>query len=353
MLPQLLSLGLGAALATAFSIGTEMGGCELLLTAGGAISGPVGELPSGQVRAGEGVAPSNFTIKGDKLWDRKGHGCWWTPPALVLQCDVDQVPQDGFEIGCDGLLSYHGQKEFYECETGEKGQYNVYLEDRHEAHCGRVTLTAGGCRPDRCVPTPPADALPLPSPSLSPSLRLPLPLPTSTASSCPVDLDGPFEFPHLIVSVDKARPERARGTSFFGVVSPTTSSLFNFDIPPGDEHRTCTLVFLLPRREDLETASYELEGAGRLRFSWLKRPTEEGTTWATRPGKRRDLGTITVSPGHGYEVATFPCPAGERIAFGMEGDVDGDGDGDEATGTRLEFFEDWNPAPLGLYIRKC
>lgn len=82
MLYSLLALGLGAAVAEAAVARTY--GCQLHLTASGAISGPVGEISSGQVRAGSGVSSTTFTLQGDQLWDDKGYGCWWTREFLFL-----------------------------------------------------------------------------------------------------------------------------------------------------------------------------------------------------------------------------------------------------------------------------
>lgn len=76
MLYSLLALGLGAALTEAGVVRTS--GCQLHFTASGAISGPVGEISSGQVRAGSGVSSTSFTLQGAQLFDDKGHGCWWT-----------------------------------------------------------------------------------------------------------------------------------------------------------------------------------------------------------------------------------------------------------------------------------
>jgi hypothetical protein len=80
MLYSLLALGLGAALTEAGVVRTS--GCQLHFTASGAISGPVGEISSGQVRAGSGVSSTSFTLQGGQLFDDKGHGCWWTRKFL-------------------------------------------------------------------------------------------------------------------------------------------------------------------------------------------------------------------------------------------------------------------------------
>ncbi|KAL7945061.1 ubiquitin 3 binding protein But2 C-terminal domain-containing protein [Trichoderma barbatum] len=322
MLYSLLALGLGMAVTEA-AVARNYG-CQLHFTASGAISGPVGEISSGQVRAGSGVGSTTFTLQGAQLWDDKGRGCWWTPPTRVLQCDWNQVPDNGFKVGCDGCVSFNGQTEFWECQTGERGQYNVYLKGGQGVNCNKITLYADNCRSE-CPPPPP-------------------PPPPRPPKSCPANLNGPYEFPHLIIPVDKTKPNNAPGTSFFGEVSSSVSSIFNFDIPSGDQGKKCSLVFLFPEQKDLETSSFTFSGTGALDFARLKNPASQGTTWNNQPGKKQDFGTTTVSPGHSYVISTFDCPAGQAIAFKVS-----------ANGGRTSFryFQDFNPSPIGLYITKC
>ncbi|OAR00066.1 hypothetical protein LLEC1_07592, partial [Akanthomyces lecanii] len=125
-----IALGLGAVVN---GLAIRNDGCQFHITAGGDVVGCVGEISSGQVRAGNGVQSSTFTFNGGKITDDKGRGCWWTPctdfaaspaPTGVLQCDEGQVPDGGFTIGCDGTVSWNGQTTFFECATGEQGQWN-------------------------------------------------------------------------------------------------------------------------------------------------------------------------------------------------------------------------------------
>ncbi|OTA04857.1 hypothetical protein A9Z42_0054300 [Trichoderma parareesei] len=331
MLSSLLALGLAVTTAEAAVVRTS--GCQLHLSATGAISGPVGEISSGQVRAGGGVSSTRFSLQGAQLWDDKGRGCWWTPPAHVLQCDQNQKPDNGFEVGCNGSVSYNGQTEFWECQTGEEGQYNVYLEDGHGVNCNKITLKADSCRSECPPPSPTPTHTPAPPP------------PPPPAKSCPANLDGAYEFPHLIIPVDKADSDKAPGTSYFGEVSNTVSSIFNFDIPRDDKGKKCSLVFLFPEQKDLQTSSFAFSGSGALEFAWLERPASQGTAWNNKPGVKKDFGTTTVAPGHGYVVSTFECPAGEAVAFGVSAANGG--------GSELRWFQDLNPAPIGLYITKC
>ncbi|OAA73427.1 Ubiquitin 3 binding protein But2 [Cordyceps fumosorosea ARSEF 2679] len=299
------------------------GGCQLHLSAGGDVVGCVGEISSGQVRAGNGVQSSTFTFTSGGLTDDKGRGCWWTPPTGVLQCDEGQAPDTGFTIGCDGKVSWNGQTTFFECATGEQGQWNIYNKQDQGANCGKVTLTADGCHA-ACPPPPP-------------------PPPPPPAQTCPTNLNGPYEFPHLIIPVSKSSPDTAAGTSYFGVVNGDTSSIFNFDIPAGDQGKKCSLVFLFPKQADLETSSFTFSGDGKLDFTQLKAAATEGTTYNNQPGKAADLGQVTVAPGNSYSIATFDCPAGQRVAYEISA----------AGNTDFKYFQDYNPSPIGLYITKC
>ncbi|KAJ5827344.1 hypothetical protein N7447_004107 [Penicillium robsamsonii] len=166
----------------------------------------------------------------------------------------------------------------------------------------------------------------------------------SSSGSCPTTLtSGSYEYPHLIVPVDSSSPDNAAGTSYNGTVSSTISSAFNFDIPSSDEGKTCSLVFLFPELQDLETSSYSFSGDGKIDFAKLSSAVDESTTFNNMPSVSQDLGDITVSPGNSYVVSTFSCPAGEKVSYKME----------NSGSTDLNFFEDYNPSPLGLYITTC
>ena len=74
MWSSILALGFGAVLADALAVRS----CEFSMTAHGSINGPLGEISSGQIRAGGSVRSTPFVMNGNELWDTKGHGCWWT-----------------------------------------------------------------------------------------------------------------------------------------------------------------------------------------------------------------------------------------------------------------------------------
>ncbi|KAJ9300745.1 hypothetical protein DTO271G3_1909 [Paecilomyces variotii] len=198
------------------------------------------------------------------------------------------------------------------------------------------------------APKPSASASPAPAPesSVSPSASSPAPQPSSSSSSggCGTTLQkGSYEYPHLIIPIDSSAPSKASGTSYNGTVTSTISSLFNFDIPSSDSGKQCSLVFLFPEKKDLETSSFSFSGNGEVRFSSLDSPAQQSTSYSNAPGVKSDLGTFTVSPGHNYTISTFTCPAGQTVAYEIS----------NAGSTDLNYFQDYNPSPIGLYITTC
>ncbi|CAL5873604.1 uncharacterized protein PFLUO_LOCUS7885 [Penicillium psychrofluorescens] len=165
----------------------------------------------------------------------------------------------------------------------------------------------------------------------------------SSSGSCPTDLSGDYEFPHLIIPVDSSSPDTAPGTSYNGTLTSSISSLFNFDIPSSDAGKTCSLVFLFPEKQDLETSSFSFSGDGQIDFAQLSSPASSSTSYSNMPSVSQDFGTTTVSPGNSYVISTFSCPAGQTVGYEMK----------NAGSTDLNFFEDYNPSPLGLYITVC
>ena len=183
-----------------------------------------------------------------------------------------------------------------------------------------------------------------------------------SGNSCPTNLNGQYSAPHLIVPVDSSKPDNAPGTSYNGTISSSKTTLYNFDIPQSYESKTCSLVFLFPKKEDLETSDYSFSGDGKIDIAKLSKPASESTTSSNMPSVSQDLGQITISPGNSYVVSTFSCPAGETVAYEMK----------DAGDTNLHFFQDYNPSPyvfprrvevsehlltcdfsLGLYITTC
>jgi hypothetical protein len=171
---------------------------------------------------------------------------------------------------------------------------------------------------------------------------------TSASSSCATTLSGSntsgnYQWPHLIVPISSSSPDTAAGTSYFGSISPNTSTIFNFDIPSSYAGHTCSLIFLLPLQSQLETSSYTYSPTGSIDFEQLSSPASTSTTWNNAPSVSSNLGEFSIAEGSSTLVSTFACPAGQTVAY--EATAVGD--------TDLYYFQDWNPSPIGLYITYC
>jgi hypothetical protein len=289
-------------------------------------SGPVGQLSDGQNRIGDkSLGTAGFCISSDgSITDDHGRGCILTPPTTQFQCDEGATPTPGFSISSSGQLEFHGSPDFIACQTGQNGGMNIHTSESQDlGQCSKVTLKADSCA----------------SPSHTSGSGS-----SPSSTSCGTTLtSGKFEFPHLIIPVDSNSPNTASGTSFNGKVTSTVSSIFNFDIPQSDSGKTCSLVFLFPEQADLETSSFTFNGDGRVDFAELSSPASSSTTFNNAPSVMKDLGEFTLSPGNSHVVSTFSCPAGQAVAFEMK----------NAGSTSLDFFEDFNPSPLGLFITVC
>ncbi|KAG5955863.1 hypothetical protein E4U57_003084 [Claviceps arundinis] len=299
-------------------------GCAFKIHGSGSQQSSLGQVSGGQIRLGD-IEQVTFRIEDGKLRDSEGHGCWWTPPAGVLQCDKNQVPESGFEIGCDDLVSFHGQSNFYQCATGNRNQWNIYQKPGAGTNCGQITLVADDCHAD--CPHQPAQS----------SASAPV------TKDCPANLDGAYEFPHLIIPVDKSNPDKAYGNSFFGEVTPSRSSIFNFDIPVSDRDKTCTLIFLFPEQSQLETSSNTLYGDGKIHALALGGLASNSTTWNNKPRKLSAGRSAIVRPGQSNSIASWPCSTTQALSFELL----------SSGNTYLRCFQDYNPAPIGLYIAKC
>ncbi|KAL2818805.1 ubiquitin 3 binding protein But2 C-terminal domain-containing protein [Aspergillus cavernicola] len=219
--------------------------------------------------------------------------------------------------------------------SGSPGPSGTTPSQPSESPSGPSSETTGSPGPSGTTPSQPSE-----SPS-GPSSATPTPQPSG--GSCPTDLSGDYEYPHLIVPVDSSSPDVAAGTQLNGSVTSTVSTIFNFDIPATDAGKTCNLIFLFPRQEDLETSAYSFNGDGSVQFGALESPATQSTTYNNAPAVSQDYGEFTLSPGNSYPIASFDCPAGEKVGYEMT----------NAGSTDLEYFQDYNPSPLGLYITVC
>ncbi|KAI1487414.1 ubiquitin 3 binding protein But2 C-terminal domain-containing protein [Biscogniauxia mediterranea] len=309
-----------------YALTTRQDACAFTLTTGGSVTALVGQYGSGQTRAGLSETPSKFVLEGDTIVDNQGRGCWWTPPALVLQCDVGQIPETGFNIGCDGSLSYNGQTTFYECVTGVDDIVMIYREP-NGSNCGKISLEASECSPDNCSSSKPP----------------------STAT---MTLTGDWQSPRVIIPIDSSQPDTCLGPTPFVEVSATVSTVFRFDIPASYGGRTCTAVFLWPEREQVSSSSYNFTGVSAIGFARLEGGEEvsaEATTFNSLPeglAQTSDLYYAMAPRNNAYALASFECPAGAAVAFVMSSLEAAAAAGE----TSFRYRQDPNPCPLGLYI---
>lgn len=359
--------------------------CCFDLTVAGQVSGTLGQLSDGQVRIGGGLSPSTFCISSNgTISDSNGRGCILTYPTNQFQCDTDAVAQSGFSINSSGDLEYNGNSWFTACQTGDNGEYNVYYQPPPSdvSGCVKVQLVADKCKPPvtSTVSTTPVTSIPVttpvsvpvtivritstvavcPAPTTSSVVSVPtttvvpttsVPVvsttsvvpTTSVAPSCTTGLASNYQFPHLIIPIDSASPNQAMGDSYFGEVSSDISTIFDFDIPYSYSGMTCSLVFLFPNQSQLQTSSYTFSGDGDVMVSELSSPASGSTTYNNAPSVKHDLGRFTFTPGNSYHIASFACPAGQRVAFEIK----------NVGNTNFKYFQDYNPSPIGLYINSC
>jgi glucan endo-1,3-beta-D-glucosidase len=169
-----------------------------------------------------------------------------------------------------------------------------------------------------------------------------------TASSSPTKatnsigsavLSSPHEPPHLIIQIDKTDPNKALGVSYFGHISSSFSTLFNFDVPISYAGKTCAVVFLFPNNEPPWLALYILSGTGGIDIYQLTEPATDNSTYNNVSSGSLVGSVATLTPGYRYVVTTGLCAAGKRVGYKVD-----------ATGTLdLEFFEVMIPGQ-GLFI---
>ncbi|KAH8700234.1 ubiquitin 3 binding protein But2 C-terminal domain-containing protein [Talaromyces proteolyticus] len=374
-----------ACIATANALVTQNATCCFNMTVSGTSSGRLGQIDDGQTRLGNSTLASQFCIDSSGgITDAKHRGCFFTPPTSQLQCDEGAHPIPGFAIDSSGRLHHNTSTDFIACQSGQEDQLNIYTNPAPSdvSKCQNITLEANNCK--STGPSPNAPAAPgapgitpatpggpvapgAPAPPSGPGYKFdhstpgsfpppprppggqgpppPIGPPSSpSGTGCPTNLTaGHYEFPHLIIPIDSSSPSSTPGTSFNGTVTSTISSIFNFDIPSELFGKQCSLVFLFPTQDKLETSSFSFSGNGAIDFAQLQSPASIQTSASNAPAVKTNYGITVVSPGHSYSITNFSCPGGQTIAFELK----------NAGSTNIDWFEDYNPSPIGLYITTC
>ena len=385
------------------------------LKASGSTSGTLGQLSDGQNRVGGGYTAACYCLSNGGFTDNSGRGCILTPPTTQFQCDTGASPTTGFSISSSGSVTYNGSAKFYACPA-TNSEYNIYTQPvSDQEKCVEITLSSSGScgasaspsqpaasspaasstasssqayQPSQPASSKPVESSPAPKPSTtvesSPSPTPSQPIqstlqpqpspskptesspaqvssspapppstlvaskpasssaPSPSGSSCPTNLSGSYQYPHLIVPVSSSSPNTAYGTSYFGAANKTTCSIFNFDIPSSYSGQTCTVVFLFPEQSQLQTSSYTVSGSGGLEFSSCSSAASQSTMWDSKPSCQQ-VSTVNAAPGNSYTITTGKCKAGQTVSYEMcaSGDFS------------LNYFQDYNLSPIGLYVRAC
>ncbi|KAH8820899.1 ubiquitin 3 binding protein But2 C-terminal domain-containing protein [Xylogone sp. PMI_703] len=330
--------------------------CYFSLIARGFANGSVSEDPRGQLRIGAELPQGEFTFNnGTTMTDQDQLVCYIDPTTYQVKCGGFDTDAQQFVLGDNGyLLAPPADPNWIACPVSDGG-YLIYSEaDLNRQGCGYVVLITGGwsCaalgRPSTATSTVAAPSSPsTPAPTSAPAST------SSTSPSCPTDIAGvEFQFPHLIVPTSSEEPMQAFGNSYTAHISPTNTTLFNFDIPASYSGRTCSLLFLFPFGNQLDPSAggytfsgieQEVEQNGGLDFALLDGIANNGTTYATTPKVHTDYGKTEILPGNRYTIATYPCQGGQTLTYSVS----------SRGGVELDYFQDSAPAAIGLYIVPC
>ena len=99
---------------------------------------------------------------------------------------------------------------------------------------------------------------------------------------------------------------------------------------------------MLPLKSELQTSDYRLSGSGKSTISRLDGTVKEHTTWDSKPKAEAQVASVEMTPGHSWTVDSGVCEEGT-----LSYEVCGGGD------FELMWFQDWNPSPIGLFVRGC
>lgn len=134
------------------------------------------------------------------------------------------------------------------------------------------------------------------------------------------------------------------GNQFEGLISDRYCSIFKFDITPDHAGKKCSLVWFFPHKSELETSTYHLDRTGQdmtLVAYEVKESVNLYTSWSTI-GPLEIIATGPLQAGRSWSVHTQDCLAGEVKNYMLCG-----------MGFNLKYFQDYNPEPIGLYVRTC
>ncbi|KAK4555135.1 hypothetical protein LTR86_007901 [Recurvomyces mirabilis] len=211
--------------------------CEFTITAYTASAGlqQVQQLGDGQNRIGQTNIPLGYYhLVNGGLIDSHNRGCILTPPTTQWQCDEGATPTYGFDLTCNGTLTYEGDSTFYSCPTGDHDGWNLYSKTLiGQEKCVPVWLKADSCFTG-CATSTPTKASPIATTSSKTSWKPTSPKTTSTtctssklstsSSSCPPTSTAPVWKPVTMTSTSCSTATITPSTSSKCTTSSKTSS---------------------------------------------------------------------------------------------------------------------------------
>lgn len=168
---------------------------------------------------------------------------------------------------------------------------------------------------------------------------------SSTPSACPASLGAPgsWLFPRLIIPVSKSQPKVALGTQYNATLTADIATTFTFDIPAQYAGKTCSLIFLFPAKSQLQFSSFSISGYGSIDVFELSKAVDETLTYASLSSGIKLGSIVGPTPANDWVITSHSCGAGQSVSFEFA-----------ATGDlALEYFQDFNPSPIGAYISVC
>ncbi|KAF2020199.1 hypothetical protein BU24DRAFT_448532 [Aaosphaeria arxii CBS 175.79] len=274
------------------------------------IKGQIKQLDDGQNRIGGGRTLGTYHIVNGSVWDEHGRGCILTPATTQWQCD-EGVPQWNIYA-----KPAPGQRK---CVPINLYSSEIQIHDTCSVNATSIQSTSISSTAIQSTSiSSTVTSRSKTSTSASITSSTPTPSPKANRKRCPVDLEGAFEFPHLIVPIDRSKPHEKFGNHLNGTIkAPDLCTGFNFDVHTRFSGKTCSVIFFLPEHEKLQTSSYELKGSGGLVFAALDKPMDHETSWSTKPGITDVIKIQPLSEGAQYHVFTTACPAGKTVGYGI------------------------------------
>ncbi|CAN9355857.1 unnamed protein product [Alternaria alternata] len=148
------------------------------------------------------------------------------------------------------------------------------------------------------------------------------------------------KYPHQLVPIDKADPTKVIGNGYTVQLSLTISTIFVYDVRPEFAGKACTLALHMPPPFPMpEMAPVHIRSPGGVSVSRLINQVPD-TVSMHSIGNTSLIGTVPlVEMASQYNVASFPCEVGQKVAYQV----------DSVGGFEADWFQMTYPA-LGLFL---